>query len=112
VPRGHADSSAAEERAIAAPHCAKNLGARARIPLGNKLFYDLNRPLDLLVGHRLNAAGMLEFQLFRDEHGADLQVARRALPPNPLEHLAPMLLPVLRQIEQKALVERSPRGLR
>src|SRR5262249_9776153 len=44
----------------------------------------------------------------RDEHRADLQVARRALPPNPLEHLAPMLLPVLRQIEQKAPVERSP----
>src|SRR5262247_1754843 len=55
---------------------------------------------------------MLEFQLFRDEHGADLQVARRALPPHPLEHLSPMLLPVLRQIEQKALVERSARGLR
>src|SRR5262249_45946919 len=45
---------------------------------------------------RLYAAGMLEFQLFRDEHGADLQVARRALPPNPLEHLAPMLLPIFR----------------
>src|SRR5262245_64656795 len=29
--------------------------------------------------HRLDATGMLEFQLFRDEHGADLQVARRAL---------------------------------
>src|SRR5262244_2834700 len=55
---------------------------------------------------------MLHFQLFRDEHGADLQVARRALPPNPLEHLPPMLLPVLRQIEQKALVERSARSLR
>jgi hypothetical protein len=54
---------------------------------------------------------MLEFQLFRDEHGADLQVARRALPPNPLEHLSPMLLPILRQIEQKALVERSARSL-
>src|SRR5262245_26551747 len=52
------------------------------------------------------------FQLFRDEHGADLQVARRALPPHPLEHFAPMLLPVLRQIEQKALVERSARSLR
>src|SRR5262245_27352550 len=55
---------------------------------------------------------MLEFQLFRDEHGADLQVARRALPPHPLENLPPMLLPVLRQIEQKALVERSARSLR
>jgi len=91
---------------------------------------DLDRPLDLLVAHRLDRIAyldtaldllvrhfldriaVLEFQLFRDEHGADLQVARRALPPNPLEHLAPMLLPVLRQIEQKALVERSARSLR
>jgi len=34
------------------------------------------------------------------------------LAPHPLENLPPMLLPVLRQIEQKALVERPPRGLR
>ena len=31
---------------------------------------------------------------------------------NPLEHLAPMLLPIFRQIEQKALVERAPRSFR
>src|SRR5262249_33482673 len=55
---------------------------------------------------------MLEFQLFRDEHGADLQIRSRRLAPHPLEHLAPMLLPILRQIEQKPLVERSARGLR
>jgi hypothetical protein len=41
---------------------------------------------------------------------ASLDLSRR-LAPHPLEHLAPMLLPVLRQIEQKALVERSTRGL-
>ena len=29
-----------------------------------------------------------------------------------IEHSAPMLLPVLRQIEQKALVERSAHSLR
>src|SRR5262245_44891815 len=80
-----------------------------RIALRNQRLNHLDRALDLLIGHRLNAAGMLHFQLFRDEHGADLQVA---LPPHPLEHLAPMLLPVLRQIEQKALVERSARSLR
>ena len=36
---------------------------------------------------------------------------RRRLAPNPLEHLSPMLLPIRRQIEQKALVERSACGL-
>jgi hypothetical protein len=87
------------------------LGIRGRIALRNQRLNHLDRALDLLIGHRLNAAGMLHFQLFRDEHGADLQVARRALPPHPLEHLAPMLLPILRQIEQKALVERSARSL-
>ena len=30
---------------------------------------------------------------------------------HPLKHLSPVLLPILRQIEQKALVERSARGL-
>ena len=89
-----------------------HLGIRARVPLRDHRLDELDGALDLLITHRLYAAGMLEFQLFRDEHGADLQVARRALPPNPLEHLAPMLLPVLRQIEQKALVERSARSFR
>src|SRR5262245_8614837 len=55
---------------------------------------------------------MLQLHLPRHQHCADLQVARRALPPNPLEHLAPMLLPIFRQIEQKALVERAPRSFR
>jgi hypothetical protein len=44
--------------------------------------------------------------------GANFQIRRRRLAPNSLEHLAPMLLPVIRQIEQKALVERSARSLR
>jgi len=65
----------------------------------------------ICIGHRFDAA-MLEFQLFRNEHCADLQVTSRALPPKPLEHLAPMLLPILRQIEQKALVEGPPHSLR
>jgi len=68
--------------------------------------------LDLFVTHGLNPSRMLDFHFPRHQHCADLQVARRALPPNPLEHLAPMLLPVLRQIEQKALVERSARSFR
>src|SRR5262245_65366975 len=43
---------------------------------------------------------------------ADLQIRSRRLAPHPLEHLSPMLLPILSQIEQKALVERSARSLR
>src|SRR5262249_44922101 len=55
---------------------------------------------------------MLQLHLPRHQHCADLQIRSRRLAPHPLEHLAPMLLPVLRQIEQKALVERSARSLR
>src|SRR5262249_27614631 len=55
---------------------------------------------------------MLELHLLRHQHCADLEIAGRTFPAYPLEHLAPMLLPVLRQIEQKAPVERSACSLR
>src|SRR6516225_6879313 len=73
---------------------------------------DLDGLLDLLVGHRLDGTrGMLELHLLRHQHRADLQIRSRRLAPHPLEHLSPMLLPILRQIEQKAFVERSARCL-
>ena len=68
--------------------------------------------LKFLIAHALYAAGMLDFQLAWHEHCADFQIRSRRVAPNSLEHLAPMLLPVLRQIDQKALVERSAGSLR
>jgi hypothetical protein len=58
------------------------------------------------------AALVLDLHLSRHQHCADFQIRSRRLAPNPLEHLWPMLLPVLRRIEQKALIERSARGFR
>src|SRR5262249_55137692 len=89
-----------------------HLGIRRSIALGNKLLEDLECALELLVGHGFDPAGMLQLHLPRHQHSADLQIRSRRLAPNPLEHLSPMLLPVLRQIEQKALVERSACSLR
>jgi hypothetical protein len=48
------------------------------------------------------AALVLDLHLSRHQHCADFQIRSRRLAPNPLEHLWPMLLPVLRRIEQKA----------
>src|SRR5262249_42047306 len=55
---------------------------------------------------------MLDLHLPRNQHCADLQIRSRRLAPHPLENLPPMLLPVLRQIDQKPLVERSARSFR
>src|SRR6516164_3944092 len=88
-----------------------HLGARAGFLLRNHRLNELDRALDLLIGHRLNAAGMLQLHLARHQHCADFQIAGRTFPAHPLEDFSPMLLPVLRQIEQKALIERSARGL-
>src|SRR6516165_10116182 len=88
-----------------------HLGARAGFLLRNHRLNELDRALDLLIGHRLDAAGMLQLHLARHQHCADFQIAGRTFPAHPLEDFSPMLLPVLRQIEQKALIERSARGL-
>src|SRR5215813_6693522 len=89
-----------------------NLRICSRIPLGDHLLDQLQRPFELLIGHRLDTAGMLDLHLARDQHCADFQIRSRRLAPHPLENLPPMLLPVLRQIDQKPLVERSARSFR
>src|SRR5262245_33941115 len=48
---------------------------------------------------------MLQLHLPRHEHCADFQIAGRTFPAHPLEHLTPMLLPVLRQIEAERRAE-------
>src|SRR5262249_41980836 len=46
-----------------------HLGIR-RVALGNQLLDDLDPALDLLICHRLDAAGMLQLHLPRHEQGA------------------------------------------
>src|SRR5262249_32604552 len=89
-----------------------HLGIGASFPRREHPLDHLDCGLDLLIRHRLNAALVLDLHFFRHQHCADLQIRGRRFASNPLEHLAPMLLPILRQIEQKALVERSARSLR
>src|SRR5262245_49057927 len=93
-------------------HAVYHVGICAGIPLGNRRLDVLDGPVDLLITQRFDAAGMLQLHLPRHQKRADLQVGSRRLAPHALEHLWPMLLPVLRQVEQKALVERSARSLR
>src|SRR5262245_35597417 len=88
------------------------LGIRPSFPPRHQFLNRRQCALELFIAHRLDAAGMLQLHLPRHQHCADLQVRSRRLAPHPLEHFAPMLLPILRQIEQKALVERSARSLR
>ena len=54
---------------------------------------------------------MLDFHFARHQQGADLEIAGRTFPAHPFEHLWPVLLPIPRQIGEKALVERSARSL-
>src|SRR6516164_1668469 len=89
-----------------------HLGIGASFPRREHPLDHLDCGLNLLVGHRLDASAVLDLHFPRHQHCADLQVRRRRLAPHPLEHLSPMLLPILSQIEQKALVERSARSFR
>ena len=89
-----------------------SVGAEAGGALCHQAFNGFQGSFEQLVRHRLDAARMLQLHLARHEHCADLQIRSRGLAPHPLENLPPMLLPIFRQIEQKALVERSARSLR
>src|SRR5262245_66306853 len=89
-----------------------HLGIGASFPRREHPLDHLDCGLDLLIRHRLNAALVLDLHFFVHQHFADLQIRGLRFPPNSLEHLAPMLLPIFRQIEQKALVERAPRSFR
>jgi hypothetical protein len=70
-----------------------------------------NRGIKLFVRHVLKALGMLNPHFLRHQHCADLEIAGRTFPAHPLKHLAPMQLPILRQIGEKVLVKRPPRSL-
>src|SRR5262249_15737872 len=70
---GHLGAAASGRRQARHRFPLYHLGICPCFPLGDHLLDNLNSAFDLLVGHGLDTAGMLEFQLFRDEHGADLQ---------------------------------------
>src|SRR5262245_14615455 len=64
-----------------------HLGICLGLTLGQHPLDHRNRPLDLIGAHCLDAAGMLDLHLARDQHCADLQIRGRRLAPHPLEHL-------------------------
>src|SRR5262249_56617210 len=79
-------------------HPLYHLGLLARPPRQESL-NRRDRIDNLLIRHRLDPAGVLDFHFARHQHRANFQIRGRRLAPNSLKHLAPMLLPVLRQIE-------------
>src|SRR5262245_46743441 len=46
-------------------HAVYHLGIRSRLALGNQLLNGLNRPLDLLIAHRLDAPAVVQRHLPR-----------------------------------------------
>ena len=90
-----------------ASHQSSRLAWRARQHGPNRA----NRGIKLFVRHVLKALGMLNPHFLRHQHCADLEIAGRTFPAHPLKHLAPMQLPILRQIGEKVLVKRPPRSL-
>src|SRR5262249_24785115 len=119
-------SALAMRRLASAPHLAKYLsrwgnlrnwgmldylGVFACIALGNEILNDLNCPFYLLRRHRLDAAGMLDLHLARNQKRTDFHIGRRLL----LTHLCnrgrPVLFEVGSEREQEILVERPSRSL-
>src|SRR5262245_18294283 len=75
-----------------------HLGICLGLTILQHLLDELDPALHLLGRHCLDPAGMLQLHLPRHQHCADLQIRSRRLAPNPLEHLSPMLLPILCEI--------------
>src|SRR6516165_6234958 len=68
-----------------------HLGIGCCVALGNHLFYELDRALDLLVAHRLDAAGMLQLHLPRHQQDKQFQKYRRLVPHHLIYRLATAL---------------------
>src|SRR5262245_56380554 len=91
-------------------HAVYHLGIRAGFPLGNQLLTGLNRPLDLLIGHRLDAAGMLYLEFPRHQQGAYLHVHRGLLLTHFFNRGRPVLFEVGRQCQEEIPIERPTRS--
>src|SRR5262245_39986463 len=87
-----------------------HLGICLGLTLRQHLFDQLDTALDLFRGHRLDAAGMLQLHLPRDQQGAYLHVGRRLLLTHLRNGFRPMTLKVGSEREQEVLVERSTRS--
>src|SRR5262249_36308629 len=87
------------------------LGIRRRIALRKLLLNELDRSLDLLGGHRFDAAGMLDLHIARHQKRADLQVCRGLLLPHLCNGFRTVTPEVSSEREQEILVERSTRSL-
>src|SRR5262249_46172573 len=80
-------------------------------PLSDQFPNNLNPSLWLLIGHRLDAAGMLQLHLPRHEQGANLHVCRRVLLTHFFNPGRAVLFEVRSEREQEVLVERSTPSL-
>src|SRR5262245_45729559 len=92
-------------------HAVYHLGIRARVPLGDQLLNHLDGLLDLLVAHSLDATGMLDLQLARNQKRTDFHINRRLRLAHLFNRGRPVLLEVGSEREQEILVERSTRSL-
>src|SRR5262245_52040635 len=88
-----------------------HLGIRARLTLRKHLLDKLNRPLNLLVRHRLDAAGMLQLHLPRHQQGAYLHVGSGLLLTHLRNGFRTVTLKVGSEREQEILVKRPTRSL-
>src|SRR6516165_9696966 len=70
-----------------------------------------NGSIQLLIAHRLNPSGMLDFHFPRHQKRADLHVRRRLLLTHLFNRGRPVLFEVGSEREQEILVERSMRSL-
>src|SRR5262245_61963012 len=87
-----------------------HLGIRARVPLRDQLLYQLDASLQLLIAHRLDAAGMLQLHLPRHQQGAYLHVRRGLLLTDFFNRGRPVLFEIGSEREQKISIERPTRS--
>src|SRR5262249_18432376 len=88
-------------------HAVCHLGIRARLALRQPFLDQPNSPPDLLVGHRLDADGMLQLHLPRHQKRTDFHISRRLLLTHLFNRGRPVLFEVGSEREQEILVERS-----
>src|SRR5262245_2431668 len=72
-------------------HAVYHLGIRARLALRQHLLKRLYSPFELLIRHRLDAAGMLQLHLPRHQQDKQFQKHRRLVPPHLIDSLRPTI---------------------
>jgi hypothetical protein len=82
-----------------------NLGVFPRILLGLEFLQHRQGVLKLLIGHRLNPAGMLDLQFARHQKRTDFHINRRVLLPHPRNGFRAALSEILCQRFEECLVD-------